>query len=88
MGWHRRTERGIAWRCRCIAEGATWEKRRPDVVTDTEEMIALATVGREHSTTGTLLRMEMTVEAVRLRCPQSYTSAIFNPARKTAVPVV
>jgi len=32
-----------------------------------KKMIALASVGREHAAAGTLLQMEMTVEAVRLR---------------------
>jgi glycine cleavage system T protein (aminomethyltransferase) len=54
-----------------------------------KKMIALATVGREHSATGTLLRMEMTVEAVRHTVSAKVVPLpFFNPARKTAVPVV
>src|SRR6266566_4939128 len=54
-----------------------------------KKMIALATVGREHSVTGTLLQMEMTVEAVRHTVSAKVVPLpFFNPARKTAVPVV
>src|SRR5438445_3038197 len=54
-----------------------------------KKMIALATVGREHSATGTLLQMEMTVEAVRHTVSAKVVPLpFFNPARKTAVPVV
>ena len=53
-----------------------------------KKMIALASVGREHSTAGTLLQMEMTVEAVRHRVAAKVVPLpFFNPARKTAVPV-
>jgi hypothetical protein len=46
-------------------------------------------VGREHSAAGTLLQMEMTVEAVRHTVSAKVvTLPFFNPPRKTAVPVV
>ncbi len=53
-----------------------------------KKMIALASVGREHSTVGTLLQMEMTVEAVRHTVAAKVVSLpFFNPPRKTATPV-
>jgi len=53
-----------------------------------KKMIALATVGREHSAVGTTLHMEMTVEAVRHTVAAKVVALpFFNPARKTATPV-
>ena len=54
-----------------------------------KKMIALACVDREHSAVGTTLHMELTVEAVR-HTVSAKVAAIpfFNPARKTAVPVI
>jgi aminomethyltransferase len=54
-----------------------------------KKMIALACVNREHSAVGTTLHMELTVEAVR-RTVSAKVGALpfFNPARKTAVPVI
>jgi aminomethyltransferase len=52
-----------------------------------KKMIALATVGREHSAVGTQLHMEMTVEAVRHTVAAKVVALpFFNPARKTATP--
>jgi aminomethyltransferase len=54
-----------------------------------KKMIALACVRREHSAIGTTLGMEMTVEAVRRTVSAKVVATpFFNPARKTAVPVV
>jgi aminomethyltransferase len=54
-----------------------------------KKMIALASVEREHSAVGNTLSMEMTVEAVRHRVSAKIVPMpFFNPARKTAVPVV
>jgi aminomethyltransferase len=54
-----------------------------------KKMIALACVGREHSTVGTTLSIEMTVEAVRHTVSAKIVPMpFFNPARKMAVPVV
>jgi glycine cleavage system aminomethyltransferase T len=51
-------------------------------------MIALASVSREHSAAGTILHMEMTVEAVRSTVAVKVVPMpFFNPPRKTAVPV-
>jgi aminomethyltransferase len=53
-----------------------------------KKMIALASVGREHSTPGTILHMEMTVEAVRSAVAAKVVPMpFFNPPRKTAIPV-
>jgi glycine cleavage system T protein (aminomethyltransferase) len=53
-----------------------------------KKMIALACVSREHSTMGTTLQMELTVEAVRHTVSAKVAALpFFNPARKTAVPV-
>jgi glycine cleavage system aminomethyltransferase T len=50
-------------------------------------MIALASVGREHAAVGTLLQMEMTVEAVRHTVSAKVVPLpFFNPPRKTATP--
>ena len=54
-----------------------------------KKMIALACVGREHSTVGTTLSIEMTVEAVRHTVSAKIVPMpFFNPARKMAVPVI
>ncbi len=53
-----------------------------------KKMIALATVTREHSAVGTMLHMEMTVEAVRHTVAAKVVALpFFNPARKMATPV-
>jgi len=54
-----------------------------------KKMIALACVNRENSTVGTTLNMEITVEAVRHTVSAKIVPLpFFNPARKTAVPVI
>jgi aminomethyltransferase len=54
-----------------------------------KKMIALACVNREHSAVGTTLHMELTVEAVRHTVSAKVAALpFFNPARKTAVPVI
>jgi glycine cleavage system T protein (aminomethyltransferase) len=54
-----------------------------------KKMIALACVNREHSPVGTTLNMELTVEAVRHTVSARVVATpFFNPARKTAVPVI
>ena len=54
-----------------------------------KKMIALACVNRENSTAGTTLNMEITVEAVRHTVSAKIVPLpFFNPARKTAVPVI
>ncbi len=54
-----------------------------------KKMIALACVGREHSSIGTTLHMEMTVEAERKTVAAKVVPLpFFNPPRKTAVPVI
>jgi len=54
-----------------------------------KKMIALACVGRQHSTGGTTLSIEMTVEAVRHTVSAKIVPMpFFNPARKMAVPVI
>ena len=54
-----------------------------------KKMIALACVKREESAVGGTLQMEMTVEAVRHTVSAKVVALpFFNPARKTAVPVV
>jgi aminomethyltransferase len=53
-----------------------------------KKMIALASVGREHSKPGTKMRMEFTVEAVRHTVGvQVRELPFFNPKRKTATPI-
>ena len=53
-----------------------------------KKMIALASVGREHAAAGTLLQMELTVEAVRHTVAAKVVPLpFFNPPRKTATPV-
>jgi aminomethyltransferase len=54
-----------------------------------KKMIALACVSREHSSVGTTLNMEMTVEAARRTVSVKVVPLpFFNPPRKTAVPVL
>ena len=54
-----------------------------------KKMIALACIGRDHSTMGAKLGIEMTVEAVRHTVSAKIVPMpFFNPRRKTAVPVV
>jgi len=54
-----------------------------------KKMIALACVNREHSTVGTTLNIEMTVEAVRHTVSAKIVPMpFFNPARKMAVPII
>ncbi|HEX3544552.1 MAG TPA: aminomethyltransferase family protein [Candidatus Acidoferrum sp.] len=54
-----------------------------------KKMIALACVNRENSTVGTTLNIEITVEAVRHTVSAKIVPLpFFNPARKTAVPVI
>jgi aminomethyltransferase len=54
-----------------------------------KKMIALACVNRENSTAGTTLNMEITVEAVRHTVSAKIVPLpFFNPARKTAVPMI
>jgi aminomethyltransferase len=62
------------------ATSATWS---PTL----KKLIALATVKREMAKVGTVLEMEMTVEAVRHRVPAKVVrTPFFNPKRKTATP--
>jgi len=52
-----------------------------------KKMIALATVARPHFAEGTVLDIEVTVEAVRHRAKATVVpTPFFNPPRKTAVP--
>lgn len=52
-----------------------------------KRMIALATVDRPHYTEGSVVQIEVTVEAVRHRVAASVVKTpFFNPPRKTAVP--
>jgi len=54
-----------------------------------KKMIALASVAREHSKVGTVLQMEITVEAVRHHVSAKVVPLpFFNPKRKTATPVI
>lgn len=54
-----------------------------------KKMIALASVGRDHSTLGSTLQIEVTVEAVRHRVSTKIVQLpFFNPRRKTAIPVL
>jgi len=53
-----------------------------------KKMIALASVHREHSSMGTTLRIEMTVEAIRHTVSAKIVPMpFFNPPRKTAIPI-
>ena len=52
-----------------------------------KKMIALATIDRPHFAVGTVVQIEITVEAVRHRVDATVVpTPFFNPARKTAVP--
>jgi glycine cleavage system aminomethyltransferase T len=52
-------------------------------------MIALACVHRQSAVLDNVLQMEMTVEAVRHSVSAKVVAMpFFNPARKTAVPIV
>jgi len=52
-----------------------------------KRMIALATVDRPHYTEGSVVQIEVTVEAVRHRVAASVVKTpFFNPPRKTAIP--
>lgn len=52
-----------------------------------KRMIALATIDRPHDADGTVVQMEVTVEAVRHRVSAKVTrTPFFNPARKTRTP--
>src|SRR5256885_417975 len=54
-----------------------------------KKMIALACVGRDHSSLGATLHIEMTVEAQRKTVAAKIVPLpFFNPPRKTAVPVL
>jgi len=54
-----------------------------------KKMIALACVGRDHSSLGATLHIEMTVEAQRKTVAAKIVPLpFFNPPRKTAVPVI
>jgi len=54
-----------------------------------KKMIALACVGRDHSSLGATLQMEMTVEAARKTVSAKIVALpFFNPPRKTATPVL
>ena len=52
-----------------------------------KKMIGLATVDRPHFADGTVLEIEVTVEAVRHRVNATVVpTPFFNPARKMAAP--
>ncbi|MGA9184654.1 MAG: glycine cleavage T C-terminal barrel domain-containing protein, partial [Candidatus Acidiferrales bacterium] len=54
-----------------------------------KKMIALASVARDHAAPGIELQMELTVEAVRHKVRATTRELpFFNPARKTATPIV
>ncbi len=54
-----------------------------------KQMIALATINREHTKIGTPLRFEITVESVRHRVAARVVKLpFFNPKRKTATPAI
>jgi len=53
-----------------------------------KKLIALATLKRDYVRPGTILEMEVTVEAVRHRVPARVVKTpFFNPKRKTATPI-
>ena len=53
-----------------------------------KQLIALASVERQHAKPGTQLQIEATVEAVRKKITATTrTLPFFNPARKTKTPV-
>jgi aminomethyltransferase len=52
-----------------------------------KKLIALSLLSRDHATPGTVVEMEMTIEAVRHRVPARVTQTpFFNPERKTKTP--
>jgi aminomethyltransferase len=52
-----------------------------------KQLIALATIDRPHTAPGTVVEVEITVEAVRHRAPaQVVPTPFFNPERKTKTP--
>jgi aminomethyltransferase len=52
-----------------------------------KQLIALATIDRPHTAPGTVVEVEITVEAVRHRAPaQVVATPFFNPERKTKTP--
>ena len=52
-----------------------------------KRMIALATVDRPHYAEGTVVQVEVTIEAVRHRVPATVVKTpFFNPPRKMATP--
>jgi aminomethyltransferase len=54
-----------------------------------KKMIALASLASEHAKAGTELQMELTVEAVRHKVRATTKDLpFFNPARKTATPII
>jgi aminomethyltransferase len=54
-----------------------------------KKMIALACVNRDQSSVGAKVSIEMTVEAVRHTVSAKVVGLpFFNPARKTAVPLI
>jgi aminomethyltransferase len=54
-----------------------------------KKMIALASVERDHSSVGSTLQMEMTVESVRHTVSAKIVPVpFFNPPRKTAIPTI
>jgi len=54
-----------------------------------KKMIALACVSRGSASVGTMLSIEMTVEAVRHTVSAKVVQLpFFNPPRKTAIPVI
>jgi len=53
-----------------------------------KKMVSLASLETEYSKPGTLLQMEITIEAIRLKASVKVTTLpFFNPTRKTATPV-
>jgi glycine cleavage system aminomethyltransferase T len=54
-----------------------------------KKMIALASIETGYSKPGTSLQMEVTIEAIRLKTNVKVaTLPFFNPARKTAAPIL
>ena len=52
-----------------------------------KRMIALATIDRPHDAEGTVVQMEVTVEAVRHQVPAKVVpTPFFNPRRKVSTP--
>jgi glycine cleavage system T protein (aminomethyltransferase) len=53
-----------------------------------KKLIAMASVSTDYSKPGTKLRMELTIEAQRMKTTATVvTLPFFNPKRKTALPV-